>query len=1416
MLLLAVLGVPSAFADIPEIRFTAEAPFDAGGKRVESSWKRADTCVRFVTVEKSDVATDPSEARFLFDDANLYATLTGFFDAKFERGSREKSMGAGNNFELLVKPEGGATFHVIVDEFGRTYFAKDKSEVRDSGAAVSIEKGKGRWTANVTIPFVAFGIAAPAERLKARVGVFRQNVNVHERQVFARIGRRCEISGYTPNNYNFSVSDNWAEMAFTRTPGEPRRVEGPAMGRRINLFANPDFDVPGRIWNPMGQTAYQETMAMSGEWIYHASGKDYQVLQARPFGVKPNTKYTLVVKARSFGAGSGLRIVEMAKNAQGKIYEGRYATMLTPVGPEMHEYYIPFTSAPDPLWTIVFYKVDSKAEDTGIDFASVRLYEGEISSFEIRKMVRPGRMAPVSGTEVPVVPSAYGRMARPIRALVVVESKYLMREPRDIFEGTGAEIDALLAQSKDQDVYTTDGDPAVIAKRIEGGAYDLYMIPKNGAIKVGKELAGKILANVRKGAGLYLEQSKDFLHFKSVAEKGGALGKGRVFLAKTAGGYQDYLPAEDYSEYGKNFLPRRTFLHPQVVADAVRTAFGDETTVPASSRSESFLYGGVRHRATWALDAAGNTLTWRHEATPIDGAKLGAFEDDGTLSTVAVEGDVSGLTLKWEFCDFSDRVLAHGEEPVGRAGSPLPAATKVSFRLPRERLYTNYGGIKLRLVRTAAKGSTALPGDAVVDQRGECVFVPGNDRARLFSDYTPSMWPGTCPLDDTPTMNRRLEEIGMRASVIATAGHDLYEQYLACGISPGGCWLGASMMHGGSSKSANRVRRPNFNTSEWRASAPKRIAALTAKRAKFGLHQQGLCDEPGLNGMTSSDEFDAHPENLAEYRRRMEAKYGTITEYNRRHKTSHASFADVGEGLMADARASGNFAEFIEWRNFNVDRWCEAIRLISDASHAGDPDAPFSMCETFGPSALTGNDYWKLLTRAGLGMSQEYTSMVYFGRDPMSNIDEVYRSFRPDMRVWGWTGYFYTSERAKFMPWWFAAHRFGGFSWYAATAPGYNIIDPDTFALTLDGRDLKASIENSRLLDGLGKAFWAYDWAKRDIAIYWSHDSLLLATIRGPETKNREVAAKSPLHDYLHSRLGAQYLVEDLLYQHDFVAPEQVIGGKLAQYKVLFMPRINAMSDAEVEAVKAFIGNGGQVVSDELPGSCDELGVPRAANPFAGMAGVTVTGRNFSDLEKDQRQETLKLLEAAGAKPVLRSATIIDVFGREGMHFTDGTNDLYVVLRHPGRSQDETAETFELPRGGFVWDVRSRSDLGFTNRVTVKVPRAEASVFAVMPYHAKGLLLEVPDSAGLGETVAVAMRLDAEEASVGTHVFHVKFIPPSGTCRFHFQRNVVAKGGIATFSFPLAFNDERGEWKVVVEDAFTGLRACHDLKVGNP
>ena len=54
------------------------------------------------------------------------------------------------------------------DEFGRLYVAKDNLDIEDSGVKASAKSGKGRWTANLTIPFAALGVRPEAGLSKRR------------------------------------------------------------------------------------------------------------------------------------------------------------------------------------------------------------------------------------------------------------------------------------------------------------------------------------------------------------------------------------------------------------------------------------------------------------------------------------------------------------------------------------------------------------------------------------------------------------------------------------------------------------------------------------------------------------------------------------------------------------------------------------------------------------------------------------------------------------------------------------------------------------------------------------------------------------------------------------------------------------------------------------------------------------------------------------------------------------------------------------------------------------------------------------------------------------------------------------------------------------------------------------------------
>jgi hypothetical protein len=201
-------------------------------------------------------------------------------------------------------------------------------------------------------------------------------------------------------------------------------------------------------------------------------------------------------------------------------------------------------------------------------------------------------------------------------------------------------------------------------------------------------------------------------------------------------------------------------------------------------------------------------------------------------------------------------------------------------------------------------------------------------------------------------------------------------------------------------------------------------------------------------------------------------------------------------------------------------------------------------------------------------------------------------------------------------------------------------------------------LESSNLQNGLGKVFLAYNWVKNDIAIYYSHDSLLLAYALGKERNNSDMLTNSPLFKKLTSRHNLQYMTEELLYQYDYLAPEQIINGKLGDRKVLFMPGVISMGEEEVAAVRTFLKNGGMVIADYNPamanqhgrwldksqladvfGKFEKMNINRYGKGYGVYLDDYISGVNARAQKNEARgiqQGILRLLKKAGVVPFAR------------------------------------------------------------------------------------------------------------------------------------------------------------------------------------
>ena len=1198
-------------------------------------------------------------------------------------------------------------------------------------------------------------------------------------------------------------------------------------GRGENLIANSDFSEPiKRPWSVVPGVVRKETAALSGDWVLSALGKNYFIIN---YMDDPNLKweageeFTIVIDARSCGKGSNLAIIHRYTKPDGSVGEGTYRRL--ELSNEWHEYYVPTVATKaGPPRGFSFFKTDSGEHDTGVEIRSFKMYRGRISSLDIRRIVRAGRAYVQKGTEIPVAPNMYGVAARPLRALVFVRGIQYIREVQHVFAGTGATVHCLSSESRASDTFMTDDDPVEVLRMLKSGGYDLYAFARGAAPNVGAEVFKMVEANVRKGASLYFHPvfdapKPDYGLFGPVLASlsDGRYGKGRVtagVVRKTREDERLYDRSRAFMTYpreltvrmGYEGFPYEDVMFAEMAETMYRAAFG-AANAPGGARTDRSekVYAGERHVLEWVRTAGGKTVSFSHSAAPADGPVIGAVADTGLEVEVALSNATVSAELKWRFSDFSGRIF-------GRGSASGPVAR---LEVPRKKLYTSFGLLELALVD---RGRT-------LDRRNVAVIERDNDRLRMIGDYGAGIWPmkGNYTYTDARDMFLQLKSCGFNYSFMPHAWGTVYPTGFAATSS----YVIGGEYFSGSPTAKDNIRSPVFNTPAARRRIREKALRWAAGNLKWGGMYGAFSDEAALgpNGM----EVDAHPENIKVYREWMERKYGTIAEYNRRHRTAHKSFEDLGQTLLKDARASGNAAEFIEWRNFNVDRWVEVIREVGDAIKEVDPKVLYSLDNSFGEMSLSGNDYWKLLTRTGLDYSKEYAATTSFGRDPLQEFDALYRSWRPDMRVWGWTGYGFTSDRELALPWMTALHRQGGFHWFAATYYGINLLDLVTGAKTADAAECERSLAASRMLRGLGKTLTDWKWTKNDVAVYYSHDSNIMTYFLGEETLMREMRASTPYGRFQNSRRGLMSLLESVFCQYEFVSQEQVEKGFLdggdwsvyrcgrviegqPPFKVLFMTHIVAMSDREVAAVKAFMKRGGKVVCDILPGEYDELGVKRAKAPFD-EGEMTVTGKNFSDLIADQRKWAVKFLHDAGATFAIESPTVVENLEREGVHYRDGGADVYGVLRKPyhgktAETTDKKADELIFARAGHVYDVREQKYLGRTDRVTAFVPFAEAKVYAVLSEKIDGIVVAGLPADGVkrGSAVSADMQIKSSDLSPA-YVLHVDVVPPSGECPAHFQRNFATKGGRAHLDFPIALNDETGAWTLRVSEPLTGVSA---------
>jgi hypothetical protein len=81
---------------------------------------------------------------------------------------------------------------------------------------------------------------------------------------------------------------------------------------------------------------------------------------------------------------------------------------------------------------------------------------------------------------------------------------------------------------------------------------------------------------------------------------------------------------------------------------------------------------------------------------------------------------------------------------------------------------------------------------------------------------------------------------------------------------------------------------------------------------------------------------------------------------------------------------------------------------------------------------------------------------------------------------------------------------------------------------------------------------------------------------------------------------------------HDFIADDQISQQKLANYKLIILPNVKCLSDNEITLLKAYVANGGNLLSTYETSLFNENGLKRADFGLSEVFGCQFTGEKVN------------------------------------------------------------------------------------------------------------------------------------------------------------------------------------------------------------
>ncbi|NOY81908.1 MAG: hypothetical protein GXP31_13005 [Kiritimatiellaeota bacterium] len=639
----------------------------------------------------------------------------------------------------------------------------------------------------------------------------------------------------------------------------------------------------------------------------------------------------------------------------------------------------------------------------------------------------------------------------------------------------------------------------------------------------------------------------------------------------------------------------------------------------------------------------------------------------------------------------------------------------------------------------------------------------------------------------------------------------------------------------------------------WNDTTAVQTAMAKKVREYAGARQHGvfvwsLGDEVDTKGSCLS------PHCAAAYRRYLKQEYGSLAALNNSWGTGFKTWEQVGPADPKDNDESaslraGNYPRWFDRQAFKSWNFVQFCRKYRAAYEKLDPKAKVGF---EGAGRFDRGDDIDLIVR----------NNTFWSPYP-GTADEVIRSIAPrEFPRANWMGYTKDADSLLAKYWRMVTRGMDAVWWWRWDALGrfHGWLAPDLRPYPA----VKEIIADTQFLrDGLGDLLLRSEMQDDRIAVLYSY----------PSSMAQRLDSGTTFGGYESSHTAVHRAVRELGLQFRYVTARMLRLGEFKpdRYRVLFLPRAEALSDKAAGVIRRFAENGGIVIADVRTGIFDAHLKPRATGvlddlfgvrrtgrgkaveaaapafgptplridpgiePTTGRPAATVAGRpvfitrnvgrgmtvllNFDfgtypnlqlpDTDKVHAERLRKWLERAGVQPFLKVRTERGRRERnlEIVRWTNGPIQIVSLFRQAGKPSKAVVR---LPRGMVVYDLRKRESLGATRRFLTNIRPSRASFFVLSPRRPRPARLSLdPAAANPGSTVRAVLSVPG---AVGLHAFRIRVSRGKQPLEWY-DRNVLAGADSAAIDLPIAFNDPVGIWKVRATDVLTGRTVETKLRV---